>query len=520
MNGTNAMNGTNGMKGMSIRWKLVLATVLTSAFALLFSGIALAIYDNVVFQERKVQDGMVAARIMASSVTASLDFGDTNAAQEYLGALRANPEIAAAGIYKVDGSLFARYAAPGRPAALPERPGSPGAQFVGDDLLVLVPVAEGQRTLGSLFLQIKTEPLATRLLRYALIILVAGLGALALTVPISMRLTASLSDTIRQVAEAATRIAKGDLSVEVTGAPRGDEMGVLVETFRDMVMSLRDMTREVSAAANVLADSATDILNTTSEIATSASETSASVSATAVTMDEVKHTVQLSAEKARQVSDGAHRTAEVAQSGREAVDEVVKGMARIREQVEAVAASILHLNEQNQAIGEIIAAVNDLTDQSKLLAVNAAIEAGRAGEYGRGFAVVAQEVKSLADQSRQATAKIRTILGEIQKATGAAVLATEQGTKAVDAGVRQSAQAGEAIAVLAESIDLAAQAAVQIAATGQQQLAGVSQVANAMESIKLATAQNASGIRQAEEAAKAVTSLGQKLQALVGKYRA
>src|SRR5262249_53343521 len=161
------------------------------------------------------------------------------------------------------------------------------------------------------------------------------------------------------------------------------------------------------------------------------------------------------------------------------------------EQVEAVAASILRLNEQSQAIGEIIAAVNDLADQSKLLAVNAAIEAGRAGEHGRGFAVVAQEVKSLADQSKPRAGRVRTILGDLQKATGAAVLATEQGTKAVDAGVTQAAQAANAIRVLTENIDTAAQAAAQIAATSQQHLAGVNQVASAMESIKLASAQNA-----------------------------
>jgi methyl-accepting chemotaxis protein len=193
-------------------------------------------------------------------------------------------------------------------------------------------------------------------------------------------------------------------------------------------------------------------------------------------------------------------------------------MAGIREQVEQVAASILRLSEQSQAIGEIIAAVNDLTDQSKLLAVNAAIEAARAGEHGRGFAVVAQEVKSLADQSKQATAQVRSILGEIQKATGAAVLATEQSSKAMDAGVVQSAQAGESIRVLTENIKLAAHAAVQIAAMSEQKLAGVNQVAAAMESIKLASAHNTMGIKLAEEAAKNVTGLGEKLQILVKRY--
>jgi methyl-accepting chemotaxis protein len=127
-------------------------------------------------------------------------------------------------------------------------------------------------------------------------------------------------------------------------------------------------------------------------------------------------------------------------------------------------------------------------------------------------------VKSLADQSKQATAQIRSILGEIQKATGAAVLATEQSSKAVDAGVVQSAQAGESIRVLTENIKLAAQAAVQIAAMSEQKIAGVNQVASAMQSIKLASAQNALGIKLAEEAAKNVTGLGETLQILVKRY--
>ena len=132
--------------------------------------------------------------------------------------------------------------------------------------------------------------------------------------------------------------------------------------------------------------------------------------------------------------------------------ESIEVMNRIREQMESIAESIVRLSEQGQTIGEIIATVNDLAEQSNLLAVNAAIEAARAGEQGKGFAVVAQEVKSLAEQSKQATAQVRAILGDIQKATNSAVMATEQGSKAVEAGVAQSTQAGEAIRLLAESI--------------------------------------------------------------------
>jgi methyl-accepting chemotaxis protein len=508
-------------KNISIRWKLVLATVLTSAFALLFSGAIMAVYDNQNFINQKTRELTVESEIIASSVSASLNFEDIKTASEYLESLKANSEIVAAAIYRANGALFTSYLPVGSPPSLlPAKAEAVGVRFDGTDLVVFTPITEGPRVLGTVYTRAAIEPLTVRLFRYAGIILVAGFFSLIIAVPISMRVLSAIISSLREVAAAASRVAAGDLNFDLAPSTRSDEIGVLEETFRQMVAGLREMTSELRAAAGTLSEASSDILKTTSEIGTSAAETSASVNATAITMEQVKQTVQLSADKARQVSDVAQRTSEVAQGGREAVEDVARVMARIREQVEAVATSILHLSEQSQAIGEIIAAVNDLTDQSKLLAVNAAIEAGRAGEHGRGFAVVAQEVKSLADQSKQATGKIRAILGEIQKATGAAVLATEQGTKAVDAGVAQSTQAGEAIRVLAESIENAAQAAVQIAATSQQHLAGVSQVATAMESIKLATAQNASGIRQAEEAAKNVTGLGEKLKSLVGKYRA
>src|SRR5262249_1331739 len=153
------------------------------------------------------------------------------------------------------------------------------------------------------------------------------------------------------------------------------------------------------------------------------------------------------------------------------------------------AENIMRLSEQGQAISEIIATVDDLAAQSNLLAVNAAIEAAKAGEHGRGFSVVAQEVKNLAEQSKHATTQVCGILSDIQKATGNAVMATEQSSKAVEDGVKQSTQAGESIQQLAGNVNISAQAATQIAATNQQQFVGMDQVASAMENIKLASTQ-------------------------------
>jgi methyl-accepting chemotaxis protein len=129
---------------------------------------------------------------------------------------------------------------------------------------------------------------------------------------------------------------------------------------------------------------------------------------------------------------------------------------------------------------------------------------------------VAQEIRSLAEQSRQATGQVRTILGDIQKATNVAVLATEQGNKAVEAGVKQSTETDEAIRLLSASISEAAQAATQIAASSKQQMVGMDQVATAMINIKQASEQNVAGTRQAELAAQGLYEMGAKLGTLIG----
>ena len=187
--------------------------------------------------------------------------------------------------------------------------------------------------------------------------------------------------------------------------------------------------------------------------------------------------------------------------------------------MESIAESIVKLSEQSQSIGEIIATVNDLAEQSNILAVNAAIEAVKAGEAGKGFSVVAQEVRSLAEQSKQATGQIRHILNDIQKATTAAVMATEQGSKAVDLGVKQSSQAGEAIMTLSSSVIEAAQSSIQIEASSHQQLAGIDQVNMAMKNIKQASIQNVESARQLEDAAKSIGNLWETLKKIVKIYK-
>jgi methyl-accepting chemotaxis protein len=289
------------------------------------------------------------------------------------------------------------------------------------------------------------------------------------------------------------------------------------ETER-MLANLRGITKETREGVDILGASASEILAVTAQVASRTTETAAAISETTATADEVRQAADLSADKAKYVSEISQKAIQIGLAGTKSMDDTALVIKRIQEQMELIGDSIVRLSEQSQAIGEIIATVTDLAEQSNLLAVNAAIEAAKAGEHGRGFSVVAQEVRSLAEQSKQSTLQIRTILNDIQKATSSAVMAAEQGGRAVSAGVKQSQEAGESIRQLAEVVTESAQAATQIAASSQQQLVGMNQVAQAMENINEAGSQNAASTRQAETIARDLHDLGQRLKHLVEQY--
>jgi methyl-accepting chemotaxis protein len=314
-------------------------------------------------------------------------------------------------------------------------------------------------------------------------------------------------------------VAAGDLTARLALNGNDDPLTVLGHNLNSMVESLGEMAFQISEATANIASAAAEIMSATAQQATAASEQSAAISQTTTTIDEVKTIVEQSFTKAQAVAHQAQRTRDISRTGQQAVSDTIDSMSQIKEKVEGIAENILALSEQTQQIGEIIATVNDIASQSNLLALNASVEAARAGEHGKGFAVVAVEVRNLAEQSKQATAQVKGILSEIQRATNAAVMATEEGTKGVDGGVNLTGQTGATIEQLASSIGESASAAQQIVASAQQQTTGMEQIALAMQNINQATVQNLASTRQAEKAAQDLTSLARQLERLVTRYK-
>jgi methyl-accepting chemotaxis protein len=281
------------------------------------------------------------------------------------------------------------------------------------------------------------------------------------------------------------------------------------------VLVARSIIGPVSRTIEQLTSVSAEILAGTTQQAAGMREHSSAVTETVTTVDEVLQTSEQAAQRAQAVAESSQRAAQAGHVGRKAVEESVSAMGTVREQTGSIAESILTLAEQAQAIGEIIATVNDIAEQTNVLSLNAAIEASRAGEHGKGFSVVAGEVKALADQSKKATAQVRQILGEIQKATNAAVMVTEQGSKSVNEAIKTVNDAGSTIRTLADIITEAVQAAAQIAASSAQQATGMRQIHQAMQNINQVSVQNLAATNQSEQAAKHLSTVGASLKKLI-----
>jgi methyl-accepting chemotaxis protein len=345
-------------------------------------------------------------------------------------------------------------------------------------------------------------------------LLVSVLGLL-----LNWLISRGISRPLLSLAEQAQKVANGDLSGEAIEIRSQDEVGQLTHSFNQMRAGLREITEQNIQGARSLTASTSEILASTQQQTASTQEQVTALQQTTATMEEVRQSGSQISERARQVAAEAEATVNITEMGLKSVSDTVLNIDSIRIQVNQVAENIVNLSEKNRAVGDIIALVTEIAEQSNLLALNAAIEAAAAGEQGRSFAVVANEMKHLADQAKDSTRQVRSILEDIQKGIGKAVMLTEEAVKKVESGRQQTSVSEETIRRMADTTQQSVQAFQQIvAATNQQQL-GFEQVFQALQDIRQGTEQTAASTQQLSQASNSLNQMGQELQQSVTRYR-
>jgi methyl-accepting chemotaxis protein len=310
-------------------------------------------------------------------------------------------------------------------------------------------------------------------------------------------------------------LSKGDFTLDVKPRSEKDTAGF---ALINMIQNLKQLIGEIKNQAASLTTSSETILNSVSEVTAHSEETAASITETTTSVEELKQTAHLANERAQEVVANSKETIQIVNTNEKLLEATMGEMKQISEKMYTISEGIVKLSEHGKAIGNIIDTVNDLSEQSNLLAVNAAIEAAKAGEHGKNFTVVAQEIRLLAEQSKNATVQVRSILNEIQNSTSQAVLATEQGTKAVEKGVKQSAETNQSMQALSVSVSRMIQAANQISISCQQQFIGTEQMTIAMDQISKASSKLVEHMQEIESAVNSLNSIGSNFKGMTDQY--
>jgi methyl-accepting chemotaxis protein len=318
--------------------------------------------------------------------------------------------------------------------------------------------------------------------------------------------------------EAAQRIAKGDLSGKVA-ASGSNETGRLLAAIGEMQKELELMINEIQRGVSEVSASASQLAAASKQVSTSSAQQSDATSAVAAAVEELTVSIDHVAANAAEAEQKSSQSGKLSHSGGQQVNEATEEMARIAESVNETAQEISALGIQAQQIDSIVGVIKDVAEQTNLLALNAAIEAARAGEQGRGFAVVADEVRKLAERTATSAQEITSMVGNIQSHTGSAVASMEKGSSRVAQGVMLTERAGLSMHEISDSSEAVVLAVADISNALNEQKSTSSEIARNVENIAQMTEENRQAVSEVASAANRLESLSVKLQQAVTGFR-
>jgi hemerythrin-like metal-binding protein len=328
----------------------------------------------------------------------------------------------------------------------------------------------------------------------------------------------AMTAPLRRLSTDAEQVASGDLGVEVE-IGSDDEIGQLAQSFEKMVNNLREMIGTLADSSAQVSESSAEMQANAVQMADGAETVAVQAITVATASEEMSATSGDIAQNCQMAAEGAERANQAAEHGAEVVQKSISVMHRIAERVQSSAKTVETLGHRSDEIGAIVGTIEDIADQTNLLALNAAIEAARAGEQGRGFAVVADEVRALAERTTKATREIGLMIKAIQQETRTAVTAMEEGVSEVEQGTEEAARSGEALRNIQDEINSLHMQVQQIATAAEEQTATTSEISSNIHSITDVAQNTVEGARRTSAAAEHLSRLSSELERLVGQFK-
>ncbi|HEY4707779.1 MAG TPA: methyl-accepting chemotaxis protein [Thermodesulfobacteriota bacterium] len=330
---------------------------------------------------------------------------------------------------------------------------------------------------------------------------------------------------LMRINDALKGLSAGDLTkragirIRFLGKEIDDEVVALGKSVDSMADNVSEVIGRISESSTLLASASEELSASASHISAGAGRQSAQTAQVATAMEEMNATVMEVARNSQQVSESAREAQNIAIDGGKVVEQAIKAMQDVSESTAFTAETIKALGKNSEEIGTIVSVINDIADQTNLLALNAAIEAARAGEQGRGFAVVADEVRKLAERTTRATKEISEMINTIQAGTGKAVEAMSEGIEKVDNGVRLANRAGDALKQIVTGVENVTGRITHIATSAEEQSSTADDIARNMESIAEVAKTNVRSTSEVTGATDEMARLAAELQEIVARFR-
>ena len=352
-----------------------------------------------------------------------------------------------------------------------------------------------------------------------LTITVTTFAALGIGVFVAIVLSRGIVNATLSVLVEAEAIAAGDLTRDDLQIKSNDELGDLTSAINKMKNSLRDVIQSIASTAEHVASASEEISSAASQQSQGAETQKDQTSQVATAMQEMSSTVLQVSENSNKAADASREAAETARKGGSIVEDTLTKMRVISDSVSGTAKKMEGLGKSSDQIGRIAGVIDDIADQTNLLALNAAIEAARAGEQGRGFAVVADEVRKLAERTTTATKEIAQMIKNIQDETKSAVTAMEAGTKQVEDGVKSTSQAGDSLKEIIHMSEHVGEMITHIATAATEQSSASEEINNNIEQIARLVRESSDGAQQSAKACQDLSGLALDLQNMVSKFK-
>jgi methyl-accepting chemotaxis protein len=349
-----------------------------------------------------------------------------------------------------------------------------------------------------------------------IIAIIAFITAMLLATIIIRSITRPLAVFLERTTDIAQ--GEGDLTKRLD-ASGSDEIAQVSKMFNLFIDKLHGIISHISSTSSQVASAAIQLNSTAEQIATGAEEVATQAGTVATAGEEMSATSGDIAQNCQKAAEGAQRASQSAGNGGLVVERTVIVMGQIAQKVQETAKTVESLGQRSDQIGAIIGTIEDIADQTNLLALNAAIEAARAGEQGRGFAVVADEVRALAERTTRATKEIGEMIKAIQRETKGAVAAMEQGVQQVETGTEEAAKSGQALLEILEQINDVATQVHQIATAAEEQTATTSEISSNMHQITEVVHQTSRGAHESATAAAQLSGNAEELQRLVRQFK-